>query len=55
MLRTVYIGHNQIFIIGDKKQDFRGKMQETIDTVKTIVGLPAEKFRYKKFMVNSSN
>lgn len=53
-LRTAYIGHNQFYIIGNKHQDgFTGKMRETVNVVKTLLGLPTSKLGFKKYLVDN--
>ena len=53
-LRTAYVGHNKIFIIGnDHKNGFVGKINETIETVKTLMGLPTNISRFKKYLVDN--
>lgn len=52
-LREAYIGHNKVFMIGNGHSDgFRGKMNETIASVKSVLGLPNNKLRYKKFLLD---
>jgi hypothetical protein len=51
-LREAYIGHNKVFLIGNGHSDgFRGKMNETIASVKSVLGLPNNRLRYKKFLL----
>jgi len=53
-LRTAYVGHNKIFVIGnDPVEGFKGKMNDTINAVKSVLGLPIEKTSYKKFLVDN--
>lgn len=53
-LRTAYIGHNQLFVVGNKHKDgFKGKMRETVNIVKTLLGLPTSKFGFKKYMIDN--
>lgn len=55
-LRTAYIGHNQLFIVGNKHKDgFKGKMRETVNIVKTLLGIPTSKLGFKKFLVDNQN
>jgi hypothetical protein len=53
-LRSVYLGHNKVFVIGNEpKNGFKGKMERTVEAVKTVLGLPTEKTCHKKFLVNT--
>lgn len=53
-LRTAYIGHNNISFIGnDHKDGFQGKINETIETVKTLMGFPTNKTKFKKYLVDN--
>ena len=53
-LRSAYIGHNKIFMIGnDHKDGFKGKMNETVETVKTLMGFPTNRTRFRKFLVDN--
>ena len=51
-LRKAYIGHNKIFMVGNY-QTFREKMNETVETVKTIMGFPTNITRFRKYLVDN--
>lgn len=55
-LRTAYLGHNKLFFIGnDHAEGFKGKVDEVINSVKSVLGLPNNKYRYKKFLLAPLN
>ena len=56
MLRTVYLGHNKLFVIGNEEphNGFDGKIERTVEAVKTVLGLPTQKTCHKKFLVDTS-
>lgn len=54
-LRAVYLGHNKVFVIGnDNKDGFEGKLQDTVESVKSVLGLPTQKTRHYKFLVDNT-
>ena len=41
LLRAVYLGHNKVFVIGNEPNNgFEGKIERTVEAVKTVLGLP---------------
>ena len=49
------MGHNKVFVIGNEpKNGFEGKIERTIEAVKTVLGLPTQKTCHKKFLVDTS-
>ena len=53
-LRKAYVGHNKVFFVNNNQPDgFAGKMNKTLAHVNTLLGLPTEKTRYKKFLLGS--
>lgn len=53
-LRECYIGHNKLYVI-DNRDTFGKKVEETINTVLSIVGQPTNKVKFKKFLVDTRN
>ena len=51
-LRKAYIGHNKLYVINNR-DTFRQKMNYTISTVLSVLGLPTSNYRYKKFLVDT--
>ena len=51
-LRKAYIGHNKLFVI-DNSKSFQSKMETTIKTVLSIIGMPTQKTQYRKFLVDT--
>jgi hypothetical protein len=56
LLRAVYLGHNKVFVIGNEPKvgGFDGKIERTVEAVKTVLGLPIQKTCHKKFLVDTS-
>ena len=51
-LRSAYVGHNNVFFVDNRHSGgFNGKMNYTIATVNSLLGLPINKTRYKKFLL----
>ena len=46
------MGHNKVYIIGNYGI-FEDKMRKTIETVNQILGLPTDKGRFKKYLVET--
>ena len=51
-LKTAYVGHNRVTVIGNDG-DFQTKMDKTLAFVNSLLGLPTERTRYKKFLLRS--
>lgn len=49
-LKTAYVGHNRVTVIGNEG-DFQSKMDKTLAFVNSLLGLPTERTRYKKFLL----
>jgi len=55
-LRTAYLGHNNVFFVDNKhKGGFAGKMNYTIATINSLLGLPINMTRYKKFLLEQDD
>ena len=53
-LRKAYVGHNKLFFIGNNHKDgFFGKIKETIRAVSSVLGLPTNVDKYKKYLVET--
>lgn len=51
-LRTAYLGHNKVFVIGNQHTEgFKGKVEEVVSSVQSVLGLPNNKYRFKKFLL----
>lgn len=47
------MGHNKVFIVDNlHKGGFKAKMDYTLSTVSSLLGLPSNKTRYKKFLLH---
>jgi len=53
-LRTAYVGHNKVFMIQSQER-FQDKIAESLSSVRSVLGLPTEKMRFKKFLIDTSN
>ena len=51
-LRKAYIGHNKLFVI-DNRSSFQQKIEATVKTVLSIIGMPTRKTRHRKFLVDT--
>ena len=51
-LRKAYIGHNKLFVI-DNSKSFQSKMETTIKTVLSVIGMPTQKTQFRKFLVDT--
>ena len=53
-LRKAYVGHNRLFFIGNQhKNGFHGKITETIRAVSSVLGLPTNIAKFKKYLVET--
>ena len=52
-LRAAYLGHNKLFIIPSKEK-FSEKIQDTLSSVQSVLGLPTERMRFRKFLIDTS-
>jgi len=51
-LRAAYLGHNQIFVIGNE-HSFEDKIQSAINAVSQVLGLPEQRSIYRKYLVDT--